>query len=210
MNNENENKKNENKEIIKWAAKWLGIFAIFILAWLLGNENANKQLKEDREAISEEGFSEGYDCGLEDGASLEYRAGYLEGKSDGYAQALEDVGYDYDIIIDVLDGKITITPSPTPTPEATATPVPTATPTPTPTPTPTSTPTPTPKPTATPTPGPTATPVPQAPISYTVYITRTGEKYHSYGCQYLRQSCIAIDKDDAIAQGYSPCSKCHP
>ena len=48
------------------------------------------------------------------------------------------------------------------------------------------------------------------PQSYTVYITKTGEKYHSYGCQYLRQSCIAIDKDDAIAQGYSPCSKCNP
>lgn len=116
MNSENDNKNSTNKEIIKCIVKLVGIFAIFILAWLLGNENANKQLKEERDAIFEEGVLEGYDYGLEDGASLEYRSGYLEGKSDGYAQALEDVGYDYDIIIDVLDGKITITPSPTPTP----------------------------------------------------------------------------------------------
>ena len=38
----------------------------------------------------------------------------------------------------------------------------------------------------------------------TVYITRTGAKYHSDGCQYLRQSRIPISLSDAIAQGYSP------
>ena len=31
----------------------------------------------------------------------------------------------------------------------------------------------------------------------TVYITRTGECYHRTGCQYLRQSCIPVDLDDA-------------
>lgn len=45
---------------------------------------------------------------------------------------------------------------------------------------------------------------------YTVYITNTGEKYHREGCQYLRQSQIAISKSDAINQGYTPCSKCNP
>lgn len=45
---------------------------------------------------------------------------------------------------------------------------------------------------------------------YTVYITNTGSKYHSKGCQYLRQSCIPIGNIDAEEQGYSPCSRCNP
>lgn len=47
-------------------------------------------------------------------------------------------------------------------------------------------------------------------ISYTVYKTRTGSKYHSDGCQYLRQSSIAISVDDAQDEGLSPCSVCNP
>lgn len=50
----------------------------------------------------------------------------------------------------------------------------------------------------------------QAQNSYTVYITETGEKYHRDGCQYLRQSQIAITKSDAINAGYTPCSRCNP
>ena len=46
------------------------------------------------------------------------------------------------------------------------------------------------------------------PQSVTVYITRTGEKYHRWGCQYLRQSQIAISLDDAEARGYTACSRC--
>ena len=45
---------------------------------------------------------------------------------------------------------------------------------------------------------------------YTVYITKTGEKYHSGGCRYLKKSKIAIDINDASAQGYEPCSVCNP
>jgi hypothetical protein len=44
----------------------------------------------------------------------------------------------------------------------------------------------------------------------TVYVTKTGKKYHMAGCQYLSKSCIPIDLDDAKAGGYTPCSKCHP
>lgn len=44
--------------------------------------------------------------------------------------------------------------------------------------------------------------------SQTVYITRTGSKYHHAGCQYLRQSQIPISLSDAKASGYSPCSRC--
>ena len=46
--------------------------------------------------------------------------------------------------------------------------------------------------------------------SATVYVTNTGEKYHSAGCSYLRKSQIAISLSDAKAQGYSPCSRCNP
>lgn len=44
--------------------------------------------------------------------------------------------------------------------------------------------------------------------SETVYITDTGEKYHRLGCQYLRESCIAIPRNEAISQGYTACSRC--
>ncbi len=46
--------------------------------------------------------------------------------------------------------------------------------------------------------------------SYTVYITKTGSKYHRSGCRYLSKSQISIDKNDAISQGYSACSVCNP
>jgi hypothetical protein len=44
----------------------------------------------------------------------------------------------------------------------------------------------------------------------TVYVTKTGDKYHRSGCQYLSKSKIAISLTDAKSQGYSPCSKCKP
>lgn len=44
----------------------------------------------------------------------------------------------------------------------------------------------------------------------TVYITKTGTKYHRAGCRYLDESKIAIDKADAIKQGYTACSVCKP
>lgn len=43
----------------------------------------------------------------------------------------------------------------------------------------------------------------------TVYITRTGSKYHSSGCRYLRQSKIAVSLSDAKTS-YDPCSVCNP
>ena len=46
--------------------------------------------------------------------------------------------------------------------------------------------------------------------SYTVYITKTGEKYHRDGCRHLKKSKIAIDYNDARARGYDPCSVCNP
>lgn len=46
--------------------------------------------------------------------------------------------------------------------------------------------------------------------SVTVYVTKTGGKYHTGGCRYLKKSKIAISLEDAQAQGYGPCSVCHP
>ena len=45
---------------------------------------------------------------------------------------------------------------------------------------------------------------------YTVYITKTGKKYHKSGCSYLKQSKSAISINSAKAQGYTPCSRCNP
>ena len=43
-----------------------------------------------------------------------------------------------------------------------------------------------------------------------VYITRTGAKYHTGNCSYLRQSKIEITLGDAVQRGYDPCSRCKP
>lgn len=44
--------------------------------------------------------------------------------------------------------------------------------------------------------------------SPTVYITDTGEKYHSAGCSSLRKSRIPISLKQARARGHEPCSRC--
>jgi micrococcal nuclease len=44
----------------------------------------------------------------------------------------------------------------------------------------------------------------------TVYVTRTGRKYHRAGCRYLSKSCIPMTLEEARSRGYSPCSVCDP
>ncbi|MEI6131260.1 MAG: hypothetical protein WCQ41_00355 [Bacillota bacterium] len=44
----------------------------------------------------------------------------------------------------------------------------------------------------------------------TVYITRTGKKYHKSGCSYLRKSKIAIKLSVAKKRYFTACSRCHP
>jgi len=44
----------------------------------------------------------------------------------------------------------------------------------------------------------------------TVYITKTGNKYHRDGCKYLSVGKIPIDLKQALGEGYSPCSLCSP
>ncbi len=45
----------------------------------------------------------------------------------------------------------------------------------------------------------------------TVYVTKTGEKYHVEGCRHLRfRSKIPISIANAIEEGYEPCKTCNP
>lgn len=46
---------------------------------------------------------------------------------------------------------------------------------------------------------------------YAVIVTREGEKYHTYGCQYIQGREFWIyNVDAAIDMGYEPCSVCNP
>jgi hypothetical protein len=49
----------------------------------------------------------------------------------------------------------------------------------------------------------------QDPQTITVYITRTGAKYHRAECRYLSRSKIAVALAEA-AKYYGPCSVCRP
>jgi biopolymer transport protein ExbD len=50
----------------------------------------------------------------------------------------------------------------------------------------------------------------QDPKAVTVYVTRTGKKYHRDGCRYLTASKIEISPKDAKAKGYTACKVCRP
>ncbi|MEW8957829.1 MAG: thermonuclease family protein [Moorella sp. (in: firmicutes)] len=44
----------------------------------------------------------------------------------------------------------------------------------------------------------------------TVYVTKTGKKYHRDGCRSLAKSKIPMSLEDAKNSGYTPCSICNP
>ena len=44
----------------------------------------------------------------------------------------------------------------------------------------------------------------------TVYITRTGKKFHREGCRSLNQSSIPIKRSESISKGYQACKVCRP
>jgi hypothetical protein len=44
----------------------------------------------------------------------------------------------------------------------------------------------------------------------TVYITKTGEKYHKGSCSSLRKSKIEIKVSEAKKRGFEPCKRCSP
>ena len=47
------------------------------------------------------------------------------------------------------------------------------------------------------------------PKEQIVYVTRTGAKYHTESCRYLRKSKIPMNLSDAKAS-YDPCKVCDP
>ena len=52
----------------------------------------------------------------------------------------------------------------------------------------------------------------EAPVTQSdviVYVTKSGSKYHRYGCSYLK-SCIEITLSSARSSGYDACSRCNP
>jgi micrococcal nuclease len=51
-----------------------------------------------------------------------------------------------------------------------------------------------------------------SPASGTVYVTRTGSKYHRAGCRYVvnNKGAVAMALDQAAARRYAPCSVCDP
>lgn len=42
----------------------------------------------------------------------------------------------------------------------------------------------------------------------TVYVTKSGKKYHAAGCQYLAKSSYSMTLADAASSGYDACSRC--
>ncbi len=43
-----------------------------------------------------------------------------------------------------------------------------------------------------------------------VYVTKSGEKYHTEGCSYLTDSKMPVSLEQAVTEGKTPCSRCHP
>ncbi|HQF67490.1 MAG TPA: hypothetical protein PLC91_00970 [Candidatus Cloacimonadota bacterium] len=46
--------------------------------------------------------------------------------------------------------------------------------------------------------------------NYTVYVTKSGKKYHTENCRYVLGKRIPINRLDAIDSGYEPCKRCYP
>ena len=46
--------------------------------------------------------------------------------------------------------------------------------------------------------------------SITVYTTKTGKKYHTEDCDYLKKSCIETTLAEAVEKNYTDCSICKP
>lgn len=50
--------------------------------------------------------------------------------------------------------------------------------------------------------------IPLFALSEQVFVTKTGSKYHTASCKYLKWSKIPIEKSDAVRMGFAYCSVC--
>ena len=48
------------------------------------------------------------------------------------------------------------------------------------------------------------------PKEQSIYITRTGKRYHRANCRYLARSKFEMSLKEAKQQGYTPCKVCRP
>ena len=47
-------------------------------------------------------------------------------------------------------------------------------------------------------------------FSQTVYVTSTGQHYHTATCKNVNKNSRSMQVSDALGHGYTPCSTCHP
>lgn len=47
-------------------------------------------------------------------------------------------------------------------------------------------------------------------FSQTVYVTKSGRKYHNYDCRYINNSSVAVSIEEAVSHGYTACKVCRP
>lgn len=164
---------------------------------------------DSRDTVFQEGFSagqaegyglghaEGYEAGRSEGFSLgtaqqqeadltaagdSYRQGYDLGYHDGYAQKLREQQAATEQYLASLQPTL-----PEVTPPAVIAQEPTAEPEPVP-----------------------ASALQPEPVSQTVYVTKTGTKYHLEGCSHLNKSKIEKTLAEAKAENYQPCKSCKP
>ena len=50
----------------------------------------------------------------------------------------------------------------------------------------------------------------EEPQGITVFVTKTGKKYHRQSCRFLAKSEISMDIGEAKARGFTPCKICKP
>lgn len=178
--------------------------SLFLVALLLFSVTScgysDSEVSKIRAEAHEEGRTEGYEDGYTTGYDEGYDEGYDDGHDEGYEAGKTEERLRNAKEMDAERNSVQRTGSvgalaPSPSPQtrltvaaamekqASSTPAPSVKPSPTTAPT---------------------------PVSVTVYITKSGEKYHRSGCQYLKKSKIEISLDDAKAKGYTACSKCNP
>jgi len=46
--------------------------------------------------------------------------------------------------------------------------------------------------------------------SQTVYVTKSGKKFHTADCRYINYNSISLELKQAVDFGYSPCKVCKP
>jgi hypothetical protein len=50
----------------------------------------------------------------------------------------------------------------------------------------------------------------EQPKEQSIYVTRTGKRYHRANCRYLARSKFEMSLKEAKQQGYTPCKVCRP